>query len=96
MLNNLITFSIGQLTLIVLCVRTIETILQYVYAYVLNMFTSKSTREKKEPAYKRLSADCSIELHQEVSDMAKKRNVTLKEYILGAIMMRLKLDKDEQ
>lgn len=92
-MEDIMVFS--QLCLIVFTVRGIELFIQYLYHYIKNICTSKITKEKKEQSYKRLSADVSHEFHQEVSEMATKRNVTLKEYILGAIMMRLKLDKAE-
>lgn len=80
--------------LVVIVGRFVEFILNVLYTQIAHFF-SKPTREKKDPSYKRLSADVSFEFHQEVSDMAKVKSMTLKEYILGAVMMRLKLDKAE-
>ena len=82
-----------HLCIIVVVVRAIELALQSLYELIIQFFSKSSPREKKDPQYKRLSADVSIELHHEVSEMASKRNVTLKEYIIGAVMMRLKLDR---
>jgi hypothetical protein len=80
--------------LVVIVGRFVEFILNVLYIQIAHFF-SKPAREKKDPSYKRLSADVSIEFHNEVSEMASKRNVTLKEYIIGAVMMRLKLDKSD-
>jgi hypothetical protein len=80
--------------LVVIVGRFVEFILNLLYTQISHFF-SKPSRERKDPSYKRLSADVSIEFHQEVSEMASKKSMTLKEYILGAVMMRLKLDKAE-
>jgi hypothetical protein len=78
----------------VILVRVMEWIIQMFYIRIVKLFhVPKKTHQ--DPLSKRLSADVSIEFHAEVCAMATQRHVTIKEYIIGAVMMRMKLDRAE-
>jgi len=82
--------------LVVIIGRSIEFILEMIYKVISHCIKSMKHRRNGEAhsssAYKRLSADVTYSLHEEVVSMAAFKGMTIKEYVLGAVMTRLKLD----
>jgi hypothetical protein len=77
----------------VVLVRFIELVLELFYRSYLKPKTStKSGESYSSTSYKRLSTDVTPEVHKEVVDMATRKGTTIKEYVLVAIMTRLKAD----
>ena len=91
---------ITQLFFVVIATRAIELFLESIYCFIKKFYrTNKredhSTNKREDHSsisYKRLSTDVSFDLHTQVCEAAAIKGITLKEYVLGAIMTRLKRD----
>ena len=81
-----------QLCFIVVTALFVEWLLKRIYTYICRFLRKKNGESYSSTSYKRLSTDVTYTIHQQVVDMATLKGITLKEYVLGAIMARLKLD----
>ena len=83
---------ITQLFFVVIAIRAIELFLESIYCFIKKFYRTNKREDHSSISYKRLSADVSFDLHTQVCEAAAIKGITLKEYVLGAIMTRLKRD----
>ena len=82
-----------QVCLLIISIRSIEIFIQYIYNLLKKFIKARNGETYSVTSYKRLSTDCTYEFHAEVVSMASAKGTTIKEYVLGAVMMRLKKDR---
>lgn len=83
--------SVLYILLLLIAFKVVDISTQVAFSYARAYFHQKN-RERKDPSFKRLTTDVSFEIHRQVSDMAELRQISLRDYIMGAIMTRLKYD----
>lgn len=83
---------ITQLFFVVIAIRAIELFLESIYCFIKKFYRTNKREDHSSISYKRLSTDVSFDLHTQVCEAAAIKGITLKEYVLGAIMTRLKRD----
>lgn len=84
--------AITQLFFVVIAIRAIELFLESIYCFIKKFYRTNKREDHSSISYKRLSTDVSFDLHTQVCEAAAIKGITLKEYVLGAIMTRLKRD----
>lgn len=87
--------NVLYIILLLFAFKIVDISTQMAFAYAKS-FLFHASKDRTNPTFKRFTTDVSFELHKEVQDMALLKNTTLREYVLEAIITRLRYDRTRQ